>query len=288
MIFLILLLIMGCYVLWETKAVHAKASKGTWKSYKPSSGNTLSFEDLRQLNPDVIGWIDIYGTGIDYPVLHSDAVDYLFKDAKGKPSSIGSIFLDKRNSPDFSDGVSVIHGHHMNEHTMFGDIDLFKKQDFFDSHLYGNLYFQDKDHGLKIVGVISTTSNDNDTYNLYISGFSRLEKFLTSLKEESKPVRDTSLQPGEKIVLLSTCSNSSTEARSVLVTILTDEVFDDPFGDEYEWPGVEDLEGWLGFPWSAWICLIIVIIMIATYILWQIEKRKKEQNKHNNVNYGAY
>ena len=122
----------------------------------------------------------------------------------------------------------------MNEHTMFGDIDLFKKQTFFDEHLYGNLFFQDKDHGLKIVSLISTTSNDSDTYNIHISSFARTEIFLNSLKQESNPVRNIQLKENEKLVLLSTCSNSSTEARSVLVTILTDEVFDDPFGDEYE------------------------------------------------------
>lgn len=53
---------------------------------------------------DVIGWIDIYNTNIDYPIVKgADNQEYLNKTVKGEFSTAGSIFLDSSNSPDFSD-----------------------------------------------------------------------------------------------------------------------------------------------------------------------------------------
>ena len=88
-------------------------------------------ENLSSLNSDYRFWINIGGTNIDYPVVQgTDNSFYLNHDFNKNYLPAGSIFLDYRN--DFeNDSNSVIYGHHMRNSTMFGQIEKFKKEDFF-------------------------------------------------------------------------------------------------------------------------------------------------------------
>lgn len=84
------------------------------------------WEALRTINSDVVGWIVMPGTGIDYPIVQgqSDA-EYLRKSYLGDAGGFvmeGSIFLSELNKPDFSDGGNFIYGHNMNDGSMFAPV----------------------------------------------------------------------------------------------------------------------------------------------------------------------
>ena len=93
----------------------------------------INFEELWAINEDVVGWLTIPGTVIDYPILHDPESNetYLYEDIEGNRTSSGSIYLDCDNAADFSDLHNVIYGHHMRNGTMFKDIMKFREQDFF-------------------------------------------------------------------------------------------------------------------------------------------------------------
>lgn len=148
---LLVILLIACYALWDAHQLYAAADTERYTEYKPTADNALSFEELRALNSDVIGWLTVYDTRIDYPVLRSPKTndDYLSKNALGEWEGSGSLFLDHNNRADFSDFNTIIYGHHMTERKMFGDIDLFLKKDFFDKHEYANLYYSET--GLELV-----------------------------------------------------------------------------------------------------------------------------------------
>ena len=131
-----------------------------------------TFEDLQKLNPDVIGWITIYDTNIDYPLLYSAESNnmYLGHNAKGEPQSSGSIFIDYRNKPDFTDFNTIIHGHHMDQHKMFGDIEKFRDQKFFEKHEYGNLYYNNKNYGIDLLVFLETDGYNGKIYAPAIDG----------------------------------------------------------------------------------------------------------------------
>ena len=60
------------------------------------------FHKLQQVNPEVIGWINVYGTNIDYPLVQAkDNEKYLNKDSKGEFAATGAIFLEARNESKF-------------------------------------------------------------------------------------------------------------------------------------------------------------------------------------------
>ena len=132
------MLALGGYVMWDSSQVYAQASETNYASYKPSSESDLSFQDLQNMNPEVVAWLDVYGTHIDYPVTHgTDNMKYVNTDATGAYSLSGAIFLDAGNNPDFTDVNNIVYGHHMDAATMFGELTNFADNGYFVSHQYG-------------------------------------------------------------------------------------------------------------------------------------------------------
>ena len=161
---LLVLLIFAAYALWDTHQMLSAADANNYQTYKPTSEETKSFKDFRAMNNDVIGWLTIYDTTIDYPVLRSPNSndDYLSKNPEGDWEGSGSLFLDHHNKADFSDFNTIIFGHHMAGPAMFGQLDEFLNKDFFDKHEYANLYYSEG--GLQLVQ--STPSNGTSTTGL--------------------------------------------------------------------------------------------------------------------------
>ena len=83
---------------------------------------TVDWDALRAINPDVVGWIYVPGTTVNFPIVHgTDDEHYLKTDFYGQTSwvSFGSIFLSAANAADFSDANNIVYGHHMNDGSMF-------------------------------------------------------------------------------------------------------------------------------------------------------------------------
>lgn len=77
---------------------------------------TVDFEALKKINREIIAWIRIPDTGIDYPVVQGADNEYYLKHTFKKTEHVaGSIFLDKDNSPDFSNRKSILYGHNMKD-----------------------------------------------------------------------------------------------------------------------------------------------------------------------------
>ena len=162
---LLVCLMLAGYALWDTHQMLNSADAKQFTQYKPTTEDQKSFEELRAMNPDVIGWLTIYDTTIDYPVLRSPKSndDYLSKNAEGDWEGSGSLFLDHHNKADFSDFNTIIFGHHMAGPAMFGEIDAFLDKDYFDKHEYANLFFSD--NGLELIQ--SNPSNGHSTGLVY-------------------------------------------------------------------------------------------------------------------------
>jgi sortase B len=87
---------------------------------------SIDWDALRAINSDVVAWIYMPGTVINYPVVQGTDNDYYlyhdFESAQGWIAQYGTIFLDYANKPDFSDACNFIYGHHMNDGSMFSDL----------------------------------------------------------------------------------------------------------------------------------------------------------------------
>lgn len=96
---------------------------------------TVDWDALYATNPDIVAWVYVPGTVINYPVAKSSDNDYyLHHNFDGSYSSSGTIFLDYENAADFSDQQVLLYGHHMNDGSMFACLVDFDDQGFFDEH----------------------------------------------------------------------------------------------------------------------------------------------------------
>ena len=113
------------YALWDNSRVYAAADnvQAGLLAFKPQpqEDNSLSFGQLRDINPDVCGWLTLDGTAIDYPVVQGESnFTYLNTDVYGSFALAGSIFLDVDCDADFSGRYSLLYGHHMENGRIIG------------------------------------------------------------------------------------------------------------------------------------------------------------------------
>ena len=218
------------YALWDSNQVLSAADKSNYESYKPTAENEgKTFKELQAINPEVIAWLEVYGTNIDYPVVQGeDNMKYVNTNAECAYSLSGAIFLDADNSVDFSDFNNILHGHHMEKNKMFGEIGDFSDERVFDSRRYGNLYYGERDHGIEFFAYVEADAYDGSVYSTGVSEEAR-EAYLMNLADKALNSRDVEVTGSDRIVLLSTCSADSTNGRDILVGKITGEVFDDLF-----------------------------------------------------------
>lgn len=285
---LVFLAIFVVYALWDDAQLHQVAESSRYAVYKPTAEEEgRSFQELQALNAEVFAWLTVYGTHIDYPVTQGDDnMKYVNTNAEGQYSLSGAIFLDYRNSPDFSDFNHVLYGHHMARSAMFGEIGSFSDKDIFDSHRYGYLYFDGQERGIEFFAFIHTRIRDYSVFDANITGDEERQAVLDDLLGKALHTRDIGVTIDDRIILLTTCSSSSTNGRDVLVGRITGEVYDDPFialetDDGRDLVGVDSRSSLLWGLARGQLILILVLlfILLLTIFIAIVIRYKREQKR---------
>lgn len=229
----LLLLFVAGYAFWDTHQVFQVASSEQYALYKPHQDDRLSFDELKARNGDLRAWITVYGTKIDYPIVQGrDNTEYLNKTVLGEFSTAGSIFLHYRNSEDFSDYQNILYGHYMAERKMFGDMELFREESFFDSHRYGQLDTVDgKRWGIEFFAFLETVGSDQELLSPAKKAADK-QQLIQHIYEMATYKRELEFGEQERLLLLDTCDLSKTNGRYMLVGRLTDELYDNPYPEE--------------------------------------------------------
>lgn len=175
----------------------------------------VDFEQLAQINPDIVGWIFIEGTDINYPVVQGSDNDYYLRHLfDGTYNSSGCIFLDAACSADFSDQHSIIYGHHMKNGTMFSGLMDYKQQSFYDEHSMALLLTPTHNYKIKLFsGYVSDPWNDAWETEFLDVDFA---EWLNAISERSGFEADSYPAEGDRIFTLSTCTYEFENARYVL------------------------------------------------------------------------
>ena len=235
LIFTMLLILYGVYAFWDTRQVYDAASAQKYKTYKPEKDDSVSFEQLQAQNPEVIGWLHVYGTKIDYPFTQAeDNSKYVNTDVMGEYALSGSLFLDCMNAPDFSNFNNIIYGHHMEKELMFGDLSHYEDETYFNTHEYGNLYYSGQDHGVHFFAFVKADAYDNMIYSVRIADQSEKSKYLSNVREQALYYRDLNISVEDenvRIIALSTCNSQTTNGRDVLIGVISDETYPDTFAE---------------------------------------------------------
>lgn len=122
----------------------------------------IDFHNLKKRNPDIVGWIYIPDTTVDYPILHGEK--YLHLDPEGKENKLGSIFTLNDASTQLKDFRTLLFGHNMKQRQMFGELKAFLQEDFRKSHEKIFIYTPEKTMKLKIFSIFICKETDSILY----------------------------------------------------------------------------------------------------------------------------
>ncbi len=211
----------------KEKNEYDKAKEANVKDADDPYDVEIDFDGLHQINKDIIAWMKIPGTNIDYPVLQSQEEDddyYLNRTMEGQMGLPGSIYMEKYDSPDFSDAVSIIYGHTLHDGTMFSELKKYKDKDFFDENPYIYVYLPDGSR--KKFQIFASVAFD-DRYIIMYYAFTYDEdfnKYISDLKAcEGNVNEDVNVEFGDTVITLSTCIDEYPDQRWLVNAVLVDE-----------------------------------------------------------------
>ena len=208
------LFLYGGYSLWDTWRIYHSALPDQNLMTNPT------LQNLQKINADVCAWLTVDDTGIDYPVVRGkDDMEYINKDVYGDFALSGAIFLQSANQPDFSDPYNLIYGHHMSNGAMFGDVVEFADEEYFATHQTGTLYLPEKTCSITFFACVETDAMDSQIYGYIrepdVTG--QMQQLLQYVQEHAVQYRDIGVTSQDSVIALSTCAESATNGRVVLL-----------------------------------------------------------------------
>jgi sortase B len=274
LLLILIVMFLSCYMLWDSNQVYQAADAKNYEAYIPTEKHTKSFEELQKINPDIIGWIRVNDTNINYPLLQAEDDDtYMNTDAEGKYSLSGSIFLHCANKPDFSDFNNMIYGHHMEKHKMFGDVGMFTDKTYFEKHPYGNLFFDGKDHGVEFYALIQADAYNERIFSICPDDPKAKQAYLQEILDNALYKRNFEITQNDHLVLLITCTSEMTNGRNILVGKLSDQIYPEKEKPKSLGTGIDELkEKMRQVPVICWILLLIIV-------LWITDRKMRKRGK---------
>ena len=191
----------------------------------PNTGETAlvlpEYAELYAMNADLVGWITIEGTNINYPVMQTpDRTDYyLYRDFYRKDSKHGCIYVREQCDVNTSDNV-VIYGHRMKDGSMFNNLLHYDKQDYYESHKYIQFDTLTERHTYEILAVFKTVATESGFgYHLFnnAADAAAFDEFVARVKELALYDTGVDAQYGDRLITLSTCEYSQDNGRMVVV-----------------------------------------------------------------------
>ncbi len=233
-IILLLIIILGIsYIVVELTNAHK--DKNTYKNVSNIFHDIEQKEDiheqkinkLKELHEsyeNVVAWLEIEGTDINYPIVQTTDNDYyLNHNYKNEKSSAGAIYFDKDVKINESDNLQI-YGHRNKYGLMFEPLIKYAKKDFYEEHKTINLTTLEEDATYEILAIFYSRvyySNETNVFRYYyfVNAESEEEynKFVNNAKKASKFDTGVDAKYGDKLITLSTCEYSRENGRFVVV-----------------------------------------------------------------------
>ena len=181
----------------------------------------INIQKLFKMNNDFIGWLKIENTNISYPVMQTDNNRkdyYLRRNFYKQYSQLGTPYIAEYCNITTSDNV-IIYGHHIKNNQMFGELEKYKKKEFYNNHkiINFNTIYEKADY--EIIAVFKTVAYTGFEYYKFVNSNSKQEfdTFIKKCKELSFYEIEKTAKYGDKLITLSTCEYSNQNGRLVVV-----------------------------------------------------------------------
>ena len=188
-----------------------------------SSENTYNLENIAKINSDIIGWIKIEGTNINYPIMQNGDY-YLHKDIYKNYSSHGTPYLAFYCDVKKSDNL-IIYGHHMQDNTMFSQLEKYKNYNFFLNHKYIKFYTIEDgrtiENTYEVMIAFKTIAYSDAGFRYYsytdFQNYEDYEEFVKNCRNLEFYYTGVVGTHQDKYITLSTCEYSQKNGRMVVV-----------------------------------------------------------------------
>lgn len=193
-------------------------------SYKNVSGKAhdgftgdIDFDALREINPEVIGWIYNEDLKIDYPIVKgTDNETYLSKLFDGTWGGCGTLFADCITEYPFRQFNTIVYGHHMKDGTMFAQLKRYKDPEYIKGNPRLELITPEGKYHLEIWAFLNQPA-DSGIYVTNIVDEEMQAGYIALAEQMSDYVTNVEVAPGDRLVLLSTCAYEYQDARYIVV-----------------------------------------------------------------------
>lgn len=201
-----------------TSVVQTQEKDKNKEENKEQESEKINFDELNKINSDVVGWIKINNTTVDYPIMQTtDNEYYLKKDIYKKYDQCGSIFMDNKNKANFTDKNTVIYGHNIKKGIMFADLEKIYNGNL-GNDIEINVYTKEKEMTYKVFSSYETEP-EGYSINTNISE-NEMDNFIKTLSQRSKNKYDCEYEDIDQILTLSTCDNTG-KKRILVHAVLT-------------------------------------------------------------------
>ena len=188
-----------------------------------SSENTYNLENIAKINSDIIGWIKIDGTNIDYPIMQNGDY-YLHKDIYKNYSSHGTPYLAPFCNLKKSDNL-IIYGHHMKDNTMFSQLEKYKNYNFYLKHKYIKFFTIENgrtiENTYEVMIAFKTIAYSDEGFRYYsytdFQNYEDYEEFVENCRNLEFYYTGVVGTHQDKYITLSTCEYSQKNGRMVVV-----------------------------------------------------------------------
>ena len=195
----------------EKVKIEEKQSKETYEKLQETKTKDLDINELKNINNDVMGWVRVDGTSINYPFVQTTDNDYYIDhDIYKNYNNSGSIFGDYRNNWNLETKNIILYGHHLINGSMFGSISKMFTSDWQknSNHLITTKTF-DKTYTWEVFSVYETSIESTYLKNEFKDD-NEYNEFITKLKNKSNYDYKVDMTRTTNIITLSTCNNTNT------------------------------------------------------------------------------
>ena len=199
-------------------------AKATTEDAPVSEGKDVlaKYQELYLQNEDMIGWIAIDGTAVNYPVMQSknNPNFYLKHNFEKEYSDLGVPYIQENCNILTSDNL-VIYGHHIKGGKMFGALENYKDKDFYEEHNTIQFDTLTRQAEYEIVAVFKTVAYSAEGYRYYdfvdAENEDEFNAYIGKCKELALYDTGVTVKYGDRLITLSTCEYSAQNGRLVVV-----------------------------------------------------------------------
>ena len=185
----------------------------------------LQVEELQKKNSDIIGWIEIEGTNINYPVLQGeDNSFYMNRNYDKEESVYGSLFLDKDYDWKRGSNNLLIYGHNMQDGSMFHDLLNYADKDYYEEHPIIRFTTPEEDAEYEIIAAFRSRvyyKSEKNVFRYYYfinpETEEEYDEFVKDAKKASLYDTGKTAEYGDQLITLSTCAYHTEDGRFAVV-----------------------------------------------------------------------